>query len=335
MAAAARPRDPYEDRLLVVDTANKRIEERTTRALPSLLRAGDLLVVNDAATRASLLPMRTVDGAPVEVRLVDEKQPGEYDAILFGPGSWRDDTDHRPPPPVVEAGDVLVHDDARARVVAVSRLSPRRITIAVDDALLGAARPIQYSYLADDLRLDEVQTPYASRAWAAEMPSAGRTLTVGLLVELRRRGVGLARVTAAAGISATGDPALDRMLPFPERVEVPDETLDAILATRARGGRVIAVGTSTVRALESAGAGELERGHAVARLVLGPGYVPRLVDGILSGMHEAGTSHDALLRAFACGALVDELIARGRAAGFLLHELGDHCLLLPDVLSDR
>src|SRR5207249_5475771 len=113
------------------------------------------------------------------------------------------------------------------------------------------------------------QTAYAARPWSVEMPSAGRPLTWDVLLGLRRAGIAIARLTHAAGLSSTGDDELDRALPWPERYELPRATLDAIAGAHAAGGRVIAVGTTVVRALESAAArGELTAGPGVAKLRL-------------------------------------------------------------------
>ena len=355
MVAARGPRrDPDKDRLLVVDPDSGAVNETAFARLPELLDAGDLVVVNDAGTRPSSLALRTspARGAiAVEARLLDQGDDGSYGAVLFGTGTWRDDTDLRPAPAAVAVGDVLWSAHGSARVISVSALSPRLVRLALDDAMSAAlfldATPVQYSYMDDALRLADVQTPYASRPWAAEMPSAGRALSVSLLVSLRRRGVAIARVTAAAGLSATGDPALDALLPLPEVYEIPSETVDAVARAHRRGARVIAVGTSTVRALESAveardderkyergGDVVVRAGRGVASLVIRPGFVRRVVDGILSGMHEAGTSHDSLLRAFAPAHVVDAAIEMGRRRGLLVHELGDHCLIVPPSVHE-
>ncbi len=321
MNAATTPSDPARgSRLLVLDDTGA-ISETHMHALPELLAPGDLLIVNDAATKAASLHLTTADGHDVEARLFDDTH-----AVLFGTGDWRDDTDTRPPPPLVHAGDVLrTSDGGVVTVESVSARSPRIVRLSFSDGASPWGVPVQYSYMADDVALDEVQTPYASRPWASEMPSAGRTLCVSVLVSLLRRGVKVARLTAAAGLSATGDASLDALLPLPERVQIPKETWRAVIDTRERGGRVIAVGTSTVRALESAARSGVLDGEA--SLILDE-HTERLVtDGVLSGMHEKETSHDALLRAFASGAAIDALVDVGRSSGFRIHEHGDHCLI--------
>jgi len=127
-----------------------------------------------------------------------------------------------------------------------------------------------------------------------------------------------------------GDPAIDAALPLPERYQVPLATAAAVAESRARGGRVVAIGTSVVRALESAAAPRGAVGRsAVTRLRLGPRRRPRLVDGLLTGIHEPGTSHFELLRAFLPESVLRAAAARAERAGFLGHEFGDAMLVLP------
>jgi S-adenosylmethionine:tRNA ribosyltransferase-isomerase len=144
-------------------------------------------------------------------------------------------------------------------------------------------RPIQYSYLSEAQPLWSVQTVYASRPWAVEMPSAGYSLTWKTLLELKKRGVRLARVTHAAGLSSTGHENIDAMLPFPEHFEIPPETVDAVALARRAGGRVIAIGTTVVRALEGSVAlkGCLAAGEGYTDLVIDRSFQRQIVDGFL------------------------------------------------------
>ena len=203
-------------------------------------------------------------------------------------------------------------------------------------ALYRVGRPVQYSHLAHDLPLWAVQTVYAARPWSFEMPSAGRPLSWQTLLALRRKGVRWAALTHAAGLSATGDPALDAALPLPERYDIPAATVRAVEETRARGGRVVAVGTTVVRALEGAaasGGGVLRAGAGVTDLRITPAFRPRVVEGVLSGAHAATESHFQLLAAFAGHALLDAAADHAERAGFLTHELGDSMLVLRGALS--
>jgi len=170
-----------------------------------------------------------------------------------------------------------------------------------------------------------------------EMPSAARPLRGHVLLALRRRGIGLATLTHAAGLSATGDPAIDAALPLPERYELPLATVHAIRAARARGGRVVAVGTSVVRALEDAvrkhGDGELHPGGALAELVLSQATEPRVVSGLLTGIHMPGESHYRLLSAFCAPHTLARAAELAASEGYRMHEFGDAALLLPDILG--
>jgi S-adenosylmethionine:tRNA ribosyltransferase-isomerase len=202
-------------------------------------------------------------------------------------------------------------------------------------ALYRHGRPVQYSYLERPLALGDVQTAYAVRPWAAETPSAGRPLTWGLLAALRAAGVRTAAVTHAAGLSSTGDPAIDALLPLPERYEVPPGTAAAVRRARSLGGRVVAVGTTAVRALESAvdGRGRARAARGLTRLVIGAGFTPRVVDGVLTGLHEPGSSHFALLLAFAPASLLETAFRAAESEGYLAHEFGDSLLVLDGAVN--
>jgi len=303
-----------------------------------MLHPADLVVVNDAATLPASLAAAAPGGQRVEVRLAGEARGGRWRAVVFGEGDWRTRTEDRPPPPTLRSGDALEFDGRlHATVIAVSPLSPRLVDVRFDaagsalwSALYRLGRPIQYSHLEAGLALSDVQTAYASRPWAAELPSAGWPLTWDLLLGLKRRGIALAAVTHAAGLSSTGEAALDRVLPLPERFDIPARTVAAVTKARAAGGRVVAVGTSVVRALEGCAArrGGLAAGQGTTGLVVGPGFVPRVVDGLLTGFHEPGSSHLGLLRAFAPPPLLDAAYAHAAAAGYRGHEFGDSTIIL-------
>jgi S-adenosylmethionine:tRNA ribosyltransferase-isomerase len=337
-AAAAWPRDAQlRERMMVLDTDGTRTHAHIG-ALTQWLRAGDLVVLNDAATVPASLHGVAAQGVRIELRLAGSTADASvWTAVLFGDGDWRTRTEHRAAPPSLVAGDVLHFDEGlSATIVVVSPQSSRLVTVrfnARDDqlwrALYAQGAPVQYAHVAAPLPLWHVQTAYAGRPWAVEMPSAGRPLRWSLLGALRAQGVVLARLTHAAGLSATGDDALDAVLPLPERYQISAETARAVAETKARGGRVVAVGTSVVRALEGCAA---THGHVVAdtgvtSLKLGAGSPLRVVDAVLSGMHEPATSHFALLTAFAREAVLLDAVVEGARRGYLTHEFGDLCLV--------
>jgi S-adenosylmethionine:tRNA ribosyltransferase-isomerase len=337
---AAWPREvPLDERLLVVDPARGCWTHHVVRELPDLLRPGDLVVANDAATIPASLFATTASGRPVEVRLAATEDDRTWQAVLFGEGDWHTRTEDRASPPRLTAGEVLhVGEGLDVAVDAVDARSPRLVTVrfslqgaALWTALHRYGRPVQYAHVRDWLAPWHVQTAFASRPWAVEMPSAGRPLTAALLTALRRRGVAVARLTHAAGLSSTGDPAIDRWLPFPERYEIPRETVAALAGARAEGGRVVAVGTTVVRALEgcaSTHGGEVVPRRGITNLHVREGFGPRVVDGLLTGLHETGTSHRSLLHAFASEALLARAWGDAERRGYLAHEFGDHALVM-------
>jgi S-adenosylmethionine:tRNA ribosyltransferase-isomerase len=335
-------------KLLHVDPSSGRLRDALVGDLPQLLRPGDLLVVNDVGTLPASLSGTTHRG-PVEVRLAGPPEeeitpPSRWPAVLFGAGGWRQRTEDRPAPPLLRAGDRIEfgRGELSAWVVSVAKRSERLVDLRFDrdDAPLWTllhrlGRPVQYSHLCGPLDLWHVQTPYASRPWAVEMPSAGRALRPPLLRALRRRGVGIASLSHAAGLSSTGDPVLDALLPFPERTDLPSDAIEATERAKECGGRVVAVGTTVVRALEGrAELGPLRPGRSVTRLRIGPDHAPRVVNGLLTGLHLPGESHFELLQAFAAREVLDSALRHAAHAGYLGHEFGDAMLILP-LASNR
>jgi len=301
--------------------------------LPTLLRAGDLVVVNDAATLPASLFGCTQANEPIELRLAAPVDGSRLIGVVFGAGDYHTRTEHRPPPPPIVMGDVLAFGTLVTTVVVAAGRRVELIANAAGDALwqvlYAAGAPVQYAHRTEALPLYSVQTAYAARPWSAEMPSAGRPLTWDVLLGLRRAGIDIATLTHAAGLSSTGDDALDRALPWPERYEVPRRTVEQVHAAHARGGRVIAVGTTVVRALESAAnTGALVAGSGVATLRLDAAYALRIVDGLISGLHVPGESHFELLSAFAPRERLQRGLQLAAMHGLSSHELGDSCLLL-------
>ena len=337
MKPATKPRgDPGIGRLIYVDPAGDRFAHHVAGDLPDLLRPGDLLVVNDAATLPASF---SVTGQSLELRLVRRgRTDREWSAILLGAGDFRTPTEERGLPREVRVGEELDFGDGlAATVTAVDADLPSFVQIrfhlrgaALFSALYRRGRPVQYAYLERELALWHFQNRFAARPWALELPSAGHCLTWDILLRLRARGIDIAHVTHAAGISSTGSRELDRRLPLPERYEIAPSALQSIERTKGVGGRVVAVGTTVVRALEACHAehGLIQAGEGEARLLLGPGFRPRVADGILSGMHDPTTSHYALLQAFAPSALLDRALRAAAGAEYLQHEFGDTMLIL-------
>ncbi len=335
-------RESASTRLLLVDTESRELGESDVARLPELFDAHDLLVVNDAATLPASLSGLTEQGEPVEVRLLEGPYADSTRAVLFGRGDYRTPTELRPAPPSLAVGDTVAIGSERLTVVAISALSPRLVELrwpgdqrARFALLYRAGRPVQYSYVPAPLALWDVQNAFASRPWAVEMPSAARPLHGAVLLGLYARGVSVARLTHAAGLSATGDAALDAALPLPERYEIPAGTVRSIEQAHARGGRVVAVGTSVVRALEDSAVrhGAPRAGVALAELTLDHTTQPRVVSGLLTGIHMPGESHYRLLSAFADPETLARAAELARERRYRTHEFGDAALLLPRAVS--
>ncbi len=334
---AQRPRDA---RLLVVD-ARGGLRHAPRAALAAFLEPGDVLVANDAATLpASLSGVHAASGQAIEVRLAGRRSLAaddvrEFTAIVFGAGDHHTRTEERAPPPELRAGDALRLGPLRATVLRLldhPRLIALRLEGLVDDIWAGIARhgkPIQYAHVSEPLALWDVWTRVAALPVAFEPPSAGFVLDWRLLSSLKARGVVFATLTHAAGISSTGDEVLDQRLPLDEPYHLPAVTVRAVGEARRRGGRVIALGTTVSRALEHAASrpGGLRAGDGLADQRLGPHTHLRVVDGIVSGTHEPGTSHFELLRAFTSDAVLDRANDELQRQGFLTHEFGDSVLI--------
>jgi S-adenosylmethionine:tRNA ribosyltransferase-isomerase len=341
MIAANRPvQRPMDAKLLVVD-ACKQIGHASRSAFVEYLRRGDLVVANDAATLpASLRGTHGRTGAPVEVRLAGRpslrpEDVSRFSAVVFGEGDFHTRTEDRPAPPQLSAGDRLVLGPLRAtveRTLGHARLVSLIFDGSPDEVWAGLARhgrPIQYAHVSEPLALWDVWTRIAGPPVAFEPPSAGFVLDWRSLAAMRARGIEFETITHAAGISSTGDEELDQLLPFDEPYRIPEATAAAVRRAKARGGRVVAVGTTVVRALEDAATadGRLRAGDRIATQRIGPSSRLRVVDAILSGTHEAGTSHYEMLRAFIDEETLRRATAELDARGYLTHEFGDSVLI--------
>jgi S-adenosylmethionine:tRNA ribosyltransferase-isomerase len=347
MIAANRPVQRRAGaRLLVIDAAGA-IRHTLRSSFVDLLGSGDLVVANDAAViPASLHGEHLSNGALIEVRLAGRGslEPGDmarFSAVVFGSGDFRTRTEDRPPPPPLAPGDRLRLGPLSATVEALLD-HPRYVMLRfdgdADDIWAGLARhgrPIQYAHIESQLRLWDVWTPIAGPPAAFEPPSAGFAIDWRMLASMRSRGVDFATLTHAAGISSTGDESLDRRLPFDEPYYIPAATAYAVERARARGGRVIATGTTVVRALEDAALcnGRVRIGAGMATNRIGASTQLCVVDAILSGTHEPGTSHYELLRAFADDAVLRRADEELDAHGYLTHEFGDSVLIERRVFS--
>lgn len=310
--------------------------------LVELLRAGDLVVANDAATLpASLSGTHLRTGETIEVRLAGRTSLSpdlaDFSTVVFGTGDFRTRTEDRPLPPLLSQGDRLALGPLSATITSVlghPRLVALHFDGSPDEIWSGIAhhgRPVQYAHEPAPLALWDVWTRIASPPVAFEPPSAGFAIDWQMIAAMPARGIGFATITHAAGISSTGDAELDARLPFDEPYDIPVSTADAIAQARSAGRRVIAIGTTVVRALEHSAMrdGKVHAGSNVANVRVDRRTRLRVVHAILTGVHERGTSHYELLRAFADDPTLSAADTELAAHGYRPHEFGDSVLVIP------
>ncbi len=299
------------------------------RDLPTILDPGDLLVINTSATLPASLDAVRPDGSPVELHLSTPLPAGLWVVELRRPARpgtlpFLDDV----------AGETLVLPGGATVELLARYPSSGRLWVAVlhlpagvEDYLAAHGRPIRYGHVDRDWPLSAYQTVYANEPGSAEMPSAGRAFTADLITALVARGIGVSPVVLHAGVGSleTGE------LPAPEPFRVPSTTADRVNATRANGGRVIAVGTTVVRALETVGdaAGVAHPGEGWTEVIITAERGVRVVDGLLTGWHEPAASHLLMLEAVAGREMLDDAYRAALAGRYLWHEFGDLHLLLP------
>jgi S-adenosylmethionine:tRNA ribosyltransferase-isomerase len=341
MIAATEPiHRPANAKLLFV-RRNGGVEHRRRADFVRLLRPGDLLVANDAATLpASLSGIHVPSRRAIEVRLagrrsLDPTEVEHFTAVVFGAGDFRTRTEDRAPPPALAPGEGLELGELHATVECLldhPRLVMLRLRGSPGEIWAGLAhhgKPIQYAHINQPLALFDTWSSVAANPAAFEPPSAGFVLSWAAVESLAAHGVEFATLTHAAGLSSTGDARLDARLPFDEPYHIPEVTADSIRRTRERNGRIVAVGTTVVRALEDAAwaNGDVAAGPGLARLKIGPETTLRVVDAIVSGTHESGTSHHELLRAFVPERVLSRVDEQLEAHGYRTHEFGDSVLV--------
>ncbi|MDT4985966.1 MAG: S-adenosylmethionine:tRNA ribosyltransferase-isomerase, partial [Micromonosporaceae bacterium] len=340
LEASAPPARRDGVRLLVASSSPgepDRVRHATFGDLPDFLSPGDVVVVNTSATVPAAVRGRRGGGQGVTVHFSTALDDGSWLVELRPPGPTADG-----PLPDVRAGErVLLPDGVALTVIEAEPAGQRRLWRAgvdIDGPILAYlvrhGRAIRYRYVPYSHPLTDYQTVFGREAGSAEMPSAGRPFTDRLVTELVARGIGVAPVLLHTGVSSqvAGEP------PLPERYAVSAHTARQVESARRAGGRVVAVGTTVTRALETAadGDGVLRASAGWTDLVLGPDRPARVVTGLITGWHAPGASHLQLLAAVAGADLVRLAYAEALADGYRWHEFGDSCLLLPtSPLTDR
>jgi S-adenosylmethionine:tRNA ribosyltransferase-isomerase len=320
-----------EVKLMVARRGDGSITHAQFRDLAEFLHAGDLLVINTSATLPAAVPARRSDCTELELRFATA-------APRLPDGRWwvveLRSPDGLTPFGGGHAGDHLTLAGNGHLELVAPYAGGTRLWLAKFDPheplaayLAKHGHPIRYGYVPRDWPLEAYQTAFSLHPGSAEMPSAARPFTDELVGELTARGILFAPLTLHTGVSSPErhEP------PYPERYQVPAQTARLINATKEWGGRVIAIGTTAVRALETVAQadGTVEPGDGWTNLVISADRGPRTVDGLLTGWHEPQASHLMMLEAFAGEELLAHSYDEALAHGYLWHEFGDSQLILP------
>lgn len=316
-------------RMLITTTSDGSLVRSTFSMLPRFLEPGDLVVVNTSGTIPAAIDATAEDGTALVIHLSTEI---EGDRWVVEPRRLAGRATERwegPPPSsrLTLAGDASLTLDEPygpgGRLwVATLQLGTRTLTwLAVH------GRPIRYGYVERPWPIEMYQNVYATEPGSAEMPSAGRPFTPEVVTRLVAKGVGVTPLVLHTGVASLEADEL----PYPERLRVPESTAERVNAAHQSGHRVIAVGTTVVRGLESS-VGADGRAHAYdgwTDRVVSPEQGVAITDGMLTGWHEPASSHLLMLEAFIGRDLLRDSYRVGLAEGYRWHEFGDVNLILP------
>ncbi len=318
-------------RMLVARRSDRSLVDSTFALLPSFLDPGDLVVVNTSGTIPAAIGGTAADGTPVAIHLSTQLDDGRWVVEVrrvegHATARWSGELPWRS----FSLGDDGASIELEAPYLDSSRLWVAKLSLPapVLTWLAVHGRPIRYPYVERAWPITAYQNVYATEPGSAEMPSAGRPFTPELITRLVAKGVGVAPLVLHTGVASL---EADET-PYPEHVRVPRTTAERANATHASGGRVIAIGTTVVRALETAV--DTETGLVVpfdgwTDVVITPERGVAVVDGLLTGWHEPEASHLLMLEAVAGRELLELSYAHSLAEGYRWHEFGDVHLILP------
>ena len=324
--AWGRPRDAV--RMLVAYRHDRRLVHADFRDLPHFLDEGDLVVINNSRTLPASIPAQRADGTKLDLHLSTPVDPSSVEWVVelrtpveAGGQPFRD----------VTPGETLCLPEGSAEILA--GYSPPRLWKAalhlplhLGTYLERYGHPIRYGKAGREWPMSYYQNVYALEPGSVEMPSAGRPFTPEMITALITRGIGVAPITLHAGVASleAHEP------PLAEFYRVPEETARQVNAVRQMGGRVVAIGTTVVRALETVADddGTVHAGDGWTTLVISPKHRVRAVDGLLTGWHEPRASHLLMLEAIAGRDLLEVSYRAAVDGRYRWHEFGDVHLIL-------
>jgi S-adenosylmethionine:tRNA ribosyltransferase-isomerase len=317
-------------RMLVATKSDGSLVHSHFSELPRFLSEGDLVVVNTSGTLAAELSGTAPDGSEVQVHLSTQLPAGLWTLEVRRDGRALLDA---------EPGTTIrLPDGGRGTLLSAYSPGPGGVGVRLwisrlemperlHSYLARNGRPIRYGYVQGSYPISAYQNVYATEPGSAEMPSAGRPFTPEVITRLVAKGVGIAPLLLHTGVASleANEP------PYAEYFKVTLPTAHRINDTRRRGGRVVAIGTTVVRALESVvdEHGHVHPSEGWTETVVSPERPVRSIDGFLTGWHEPEASHLAMLEAIAGRPLLESSYAAALEEGYLWHEFGDVHLILP------
>jgi S-adenosylmethionine:tRNA ribosyltransferase-isomerase len=322
-------------RLLISEAATDRITHTRFTDIGAFLYPGDVLVINTSGTRPSALPALRADGTPLVLHLSTHQGEERWVVEIRRPDLTTGAT--LPFRDGVSGETLVLPDGGRVTLIAPHgrkatsqgvRLwnADLRLPESLEEYLSWYARPIRYGYVRQDWPIEMYQTVYATETGSAEMPSAGRAFTPELITSLAARGIEFAPLTLHTGVASLED----HEPPYAEFYRVSDETARVVNAAKAAGKRVIAVGTTVVRALETVtdDSGIIHSDEGWTEEIITPERGVRAANGLLTGFHEPKATHLSMLEAFAGRAHLRRVYDAALREGYLWHEFGDLHLLI-------
>lgn len=310
------------------------VEHASFRDFPDFLEAGDVVVINTSGTMKAALGAERGDGTPMELRLSTKLPAGLWTVELR-----RKAEDGTEPLLDASAGEEMsLEGGGKATLLAPYARIEKGVRLWVgslelplpfEEYLERHGEPIRYGYVKEGWPINYYQTVYATEDGSAEMPSAGRAFTPELITKLVAKGVQIAPLILHTGVASLEDDEP----PYEEFYRVPQETARIVNAAREAGKRVVAVGTTVVRAMESVAdeSGNIHPGEGWTSVIITPERGVRAVDAMLTGLHEPRSSHLSMLEAMASRENLEAAYREALREGYLWHEFGDLHLLLPSV----
>lgn len=310
-------------RLMTLDTLSGNSFHHYFYQVDSFLNPGDTLVLNNSRTIPAVLKGKKGQQT-IEIRLSRKLSDNKWEALVFGG--------------IVAVGEkITLPGDQTATITGAGNEAPLVILtfsksgLDLYESIYRYGQPLHYEYIETPWPLEMYQTVYGSVPGSVEMPSAGRAFSWKLLQKLKKKGVNIAFLQLHTGLSYYGNDRWPNPSKHLEEFCVPEETAEIINQTKHTNGRVIAVGTTVVRALETAvnQNGNVEAGEGLTGLYIQKGYPLKVVDGLITGFHEPEASHLDMLSAFIDETILIKAYREALKAGYLWHEFGDMNLILP------